>query len=103
VADSYKIGQERAADGTATLLRLTGELDITARDDVHAAILAALDAGDLVVDVGAVTFIDSEALGALIAGYNEARSRSTGFRVINATGLVARVLKVSGAFELFCP
>ena len=103
MTDSYKIGQERAADGTGTLLRITGELDITARDDVHTAIRAALDAGDVVVDLGAVTFIDSEALGALIDGYNDARSRSAGYRVTNANGVVDRVLRVSGALELFGP
>ena len=41
MADSYKIGQERAADGSATLLHLGGELDITAADDLRTAILAA--------------------------------------------------------------
>lgn len=101
MADSYKIGQERAADGTATLLRVTGELDITARDPLCGAILTALADGNVVVDLGAVTFIDSEALGALIDGYNEAQARSVGFGVTNARGLVARVLTVSGALDLF--
>jgi anti-anti-sigma factor len=101
VADSYKIGQERAADGTATLLHISGELDITARDDLGDAIRAALDAGNVVVDLGGVTFLDSEALGALIDGYNQAQARPAGYRVVNARGLVARVLQVSGAQELF--
>ncbi|WP_433300222.1 STAS domain-containing protein [Actinoplanes sp. CA-030573] len=101
MADSYKIGQERTADGSATLLCIRGELDITARDDLRDAILAALAHGDVVIDLGAVAFIDSEALGALIDGYNAARERPAGFRVVNARGLVARVLKVSGALELF--
>ncbi|GIF01470.1 STAS domain-containing protein [Paractinoplanes rishiriensis] len=101
MADSYKIGQERAADGTASLLRIDGELDITARDDLHDAIVAALGHGDVTVDLGGATFIDSEALGALIDGYNAAQAGSARFRVINAQGLVARVLEVSGALDLF--
>jgi anti-anti-sigma factor len=104
VADSYKIGQrDRAADGTVALLRLTGELDINARADVHDAIHESLDAGaaDIVVDLAAVTFIDSEALGALIDGYNACLARDVGFRVTNARGLVDRVLTISGAMELF--
>jgi anti-anti-sigma factor len=101
VADSYKIGQERAADGTATLLHISGELDITARDELRGTIVAALDGGDVVVDLAGVSFLDSEALGALIDGYNEAQRRSAGFRVINPRGLVARVLQVSGALALF--
>jgi anti-anti-sigma factor len=101
VADSYKIGQERAADGSATFLHISGELDITSRDEVYTAIAAALADGDVVVDLAGVTFLDSEALGALIDGYNAARAVPAGFRVVNARGLVARVLKVSGALELF--
>jgi anti-sigma B factor antagonist len=101
VADSYKIGQERAADGTATILRIDGELDITARDDLHEAVVAALRHGHVTVDLDGATFIDSEALGALIDGYNAAQAGSVRFRVINAHGLVARVLEVSGAIGLF--
>ncbi|XVU25991.1 STAS domain-containing protein [Actinoplanes sp. CA-054009] len=101
MADSYKIGQERTADGTATLLCVDGELDINARDDLRAAILGAVDRGDVVVDLGGTTFLDSEALGALIDGYNAATAGGTTFRVIKATGVVARVLGVSGAGELF--
>jgi anti-anti-sigma factor len=103
VTDSYKIGQERAADGRATVLTVSGELDISARDELLAEILAALDRGDVVVDLGEVSFLDSEALGALIEGYNAAQSRAAGFRVIQARGLVERVLTVSGALQLFGP
>ena len=102
MADSYTIGRERAADRAGTILRPTGELDINARDDLYDAILVTLSAGDdVVLDLADVTFLDSEALGALIDGYNEAGQRDAGFRVINARGLVARVLDVSGAQELF--
>jgi hypothetical protein len=34
------IGQDRAADVSATLMQLDGEVDITARDALRAAILA---------------------------------------------------------------
>ena len=93
MADSSQIG---------TVVRPDGELDINARDDLRATILDALAAsGSVVVDLGDVTFIDSEALGALIDGYNAATSSGAGFRVVNARGAVARVLNVSGAQELF--
>ena len=93
MADSYQIEQ---------VLRPGGELDINARDDLRAMIFDALAAaGRVVVDLGDVTFIDSEALGALIDGYNAAASTGAVFRVINARGAVARVLNVSGAQELF--
>jgi anti-sigma B factor antagonist len=84
------------------VLRPGGELDINARDDLRTTILDALvTSGRVVVDLGDVSFIDSEALGALIEGYNAATSTGAVFRVINARGAVARVLNVSGAQELF--
>ena len=102
MADSYEIGRETAADRKATILRPTGELDINARDDLYDAIDEALaSGGGLVLDLAGVTFLDSEALGAMIEGYNVAGACGATFRVINARGLVARVLDVSGAQELF--
>ena len=89
------------ADGAATILRISGELDINARDDLREALLPAIGGGDVVVDLHGVTFLDSGALGALIEGYNGARRSAAGLRVVNARGLVAWVLSVSGAAELF--
>ncbi|MCY1137574.1 STAS domain-containing protein [Actinoplanes sp. Pm04-4] len=102
MADSYQIGQDHTADPAATVLRPHGELDINSRDDLHAMIVDALGtAGRIVVDLADVTFLDSEALGALIDGYNATLAVGVGFRVVNAQAGVARVLNVSGAQELF--
>ena len=102
MADSYQIGQERAADRTATILRPSGELDINARDELRAAITDALAEHESVtVDLTDVSFIDSEALGALIDGYNAAVALNATYRVVGATGAVARVLTVSGSQALF--
>jgi anti-sigma B factor antagonist len=101
VADSYKIGGERAADGAATIVRISGELDINARDDLRDALLLALSDGDVIVDLDETSFLDSEALGALIDGFNASRALGAGFRVINSRDVVDRVLTVSGAKDLF--
>jgi anti-anti-sigma factor len=101
VANYYRIGPQRTADGAATVLSVEGELDINARDDLREAILEALATGGAVVDLAGVSFLDSEALGALIDGYNVAQRRRVSYRVVHATGLVERVLTVSGALELF--
>lgn len=101
MADSYRIGGERAADGAATIVRISGELDITARDDLREALLLALSDGDVIVDLDATSFIDSEALGALIDAFNASRTLGAGFRVINSHDVVDRVLTVSGAKDLF--
>jgi anti-anti-sigma factor len=101
VAESYKISEERTADDAAAILHVSGELDINARDDLRSALLSALADGDVTVDLDEVTFLDSEALGAMIEAYNASRTGRAGLRVVNARGVVARVLTVSGARELF--
>lgn len=88
-------GVERR-DG-AVVVSLTGELDLYNAEAVRAALLecCAEDPAVLVIDLEAVTFIDSTALGVLI----EARSRMSdrgGFRLA-APGLeTRRALEVSG-------
>ena len=81
----------------ATVIALTGELDLYNAEDVRASLLecCADEPAVLVVDMEQVTFIDSTALGVLI----EARSRLAdrgGFRLA-APGLeTRRALEVSG-------
>jgi anti-sigma B factor antagonist len=90
------------ADPVAGRLRVSGDLDINARADLQSAILSAVEGGhDVEVDLGAVTFLDSEGMAALIEGYNAATAAGTGFRVVHASGVVLQVLSVSGVLELF--
>ncbi len=95
-------GRESAVTGVnsrdgAVIVSLEGELDLYNAEDVRSALLdaCASEPKVLVVDLEAVRFIDSTALGVLI----EARSRMAdheGFRLA-APGLEARrALEVSG-------
>lgn len=102
VADDpyYSIALEAAQDGVA-VLRLAGDLDINARDELRDKALAAVSRGSGVVfDFEATTFLDSEAMGALIDGLNAARAAGVGVRAVNAQGMVHRVLDVSGVLEI---
>jgi anti-sigma B factor antagonist len=95
-------GRESAVAGVgrrdgAVVVSLAGELDLYNAEEVRTALLDTLADGPelLIVDLEAVTFIDSTALGVLI----EARSRMNdrgGFRLA-APGLeVRRALEISG-------
>ena len=84
-------------NGTALVVRLAGELDLYNADAVRAALLAAAERSPrrLVVDLEAVRFIDSTALGVLV----EARSKLADRRsfVLAAPGVeTRRALEVSG-------
>jgi anti-anti-sigma factor len=93
-----------AENGTPTsVVRLSGEFDMDARDALGAVIRQAVAdhrSRAVTIDLSAVTFLDSEALGALIDGWQVARNAGKGYRVVHATGLVRRVLQVAGIFDV---
>ena len=94
---SYQIVRE------AAVVRLSGDFDINARDEMRAALLEAVESGpaEVVVDFDEAVFLDSEAMGALIEGLNAGREAGVPLRIVNAHGLVHRVLDVSGVLALF--
>src|SRR5690348_15930640 len=82
-----------------TLLRLGGEFDLEAHQALRDALLPPIAAGqDVLVDFGAVTFLDSESLGALIEGFNAADAAGRRLRITGARGAVRRVLEVTGVW-----
>ena len=99
---SWELAAGAGDQSPTAVVRLTGELDLDARDELCRVIQQAV--GDrrsrvVTVDLSGVTFLDSEALGVLIDGWNAARRASKSFRVVNARGIVRRVLDVAGVFS----
>ncbi|MGA5305483.1 STAS domain-containing protein [Nucisporomicrobium flavum] len=98
IEPSYQITREAGA------VRLSGDLDINAREELRDVLVAAAQedgAGALVVDFDDTAFLDSEAMGALIEGFLAARAAGVKMSIVNAHGLVHRVLDVSGVLEMF--
>ena len=99
---SWELAAGTGDRSPTAVVRLTGELDLDARDELRQVIEQAL--GDrrsrvVTVDLDGVTFLDSEALGVLIEGWNTAQRASKSFRVVNARGIVRRVLDVAGVLS----
>ncbi|MEV4705526.1 STAS domain-containing protein [Actinoplanes sp. NPDC049316] len=94
---SYQITREAGA------VRLSGDLDINAREELRDVLVTAVreDGSGVVVDFGDTAFLDSEAMGALIEGLLAARSAGVKMSIVNARGLVHRVLDVSGVLDMF--
>ncbi|MEU4624000.1 STAS domain-containing protein [Actinoplanes sp. NPDC023801] len=108
MADDYFTIALEPVDGDATArVRLAGSFDIVAREDLCDALLglAGPDAGArrIAVDLHDVTFIDSEAINALIQGYLAADRAGIDFRLANARGIVDRVLRIVGLDHLLQP
>ncbi|MDI6102745.1 STAS domain-containing protein [Actinoplanes sp. NEAU-A12] len=95
------------ADGVVTSrVQLAGEFDIDSRDELAGRLLGIVEAdaaARIVVDLHQVTFIDSEAIGALIEGHLAADRAGIAFRLASADGVVKRVLTVVGLDYLFDP
>jgi anti-anti-sigma factor len=88
----------------AAVVRLAGDFDINARDELRDALLDAVQAAgpdEVVIDFDKAAFLDSEAMGALIEGLNAGREAGVPLRIVNAHGIVRRVLDVSGVLALF--
>jgi anti-sigma B factor antagonist len=98
------VNREFLADrrGDAVHVLLTGEIDVAAVPAVSRSLRRAFgaSAASVVVNLDAVTFIDSSGLGAIVAGYHEAVARHLGFSIgPPAVPAVARVLSATGLRE----
>ncbi len=95
--------ESRGTEGGDALLALAGELDLGHVEALWRAAGDALDgqATRLVIDVSAVTFIDSSILGALIRISRSADERSKGFVLRRPAPLVLRLLRITGLEERF--
>ena len=84
-------------------LALDGELDMAAAFRMeHEAdrLLARRGADRLVVDLAAVTFVDSAGLGALLAIRDRSRELGIEFALVNPSAPVRRMLELSGTSGL---
>jgi anti-sigma B factor antagonist len=84
--------------GDAVHVLLAGDLDMVAAPAVTRAIDRALavQTERIVVNLDAVTFLDSSGIHAIVNGYQDAVRVGTGFAVGPAAPDVARVLALTG-------
>ena len=94
------IGPLRMENGEV-LLHLAGELDLSYVDMLWEAAAGALNASPsrLVIDVSAVTFIDSSILGALVRINRAAKEQGASFSLRQPARVVSRLLHLSGLEE----
>ena len=98
-ADNLQI-RSAASDGGITLV-LSGELDLSTVSMFVEALDALLD-GDPVtieIDMSELSFIDSSGVGAYVTAYRRAQAKGSRLKVGERSGLVQRVLELSGVEE----
>jgi len=92
----------RQANGLP-VVTVSGDVDLANASELEPSILRALEAapGPIVVDLEALTFIDSSGLRALVSASREARSRGASLQLRNVPRHAQRVLDISGLADWF--
>ncbi|MEV4642113.1 STAS domain-containing protein [Actinoplanes sp. NPDC049548] len=102
--EHFRITRVMIDGGREVCLRLSGDLDGDARDELRQELFDAAhdnDAPLLVVDLHKTLFLDSEAIGALLDGLLRAQEAGKAAQIVNARGVVRTVLQVTGVLDLF--
>jgi anti-anti-sigma factor len=91
----------RMVSTTQVVVALAGELDVATRQIAYDACVAG-ESRDIVVDLGAVSFLDCSGYGALMAASAELRRRGGSLTLRNAQGEPARLLFLIGEGDVAC-
>ncbi|GAA1642401.1 STAS domain-containing protein [Actinoplanes couchii] len=89
--------------GTTCTVLLHGELDLAAADELRRLLDDHLDTAGtttVIADLSQVSFLDSGALGALVAVRNHAEDIGRHFALQSPTATVRRVLDTGGVYDL---
>jgi len=88
--------------GSAARVSAAGEIDSSTAPQLRERLDAVLDSGvaELVVDLGAVTFLDSAGLCVLAAAHRRAADQAVRLRVLASHRAVIRPLEITGLYNL---
>lgn len=86
-----------------TILRLQGRFDFNAHREFREAIATVLASptAPIMVDLGAVDYLDSSALGMLLMLRDKAKSASREVALTNCRGAVRQILDIANFGKLF--
>jgi anti-sigma B factor antagonist len=95
------LGARTSGGAARTVVALDGECDLAVREELTAALLTAVaGARVVIVDLAAVTFIDSTGVHGLVIAHHAALAAGGRLYVRNAAGPVATVLDLTGVGPL---
>ncbi len=89
----HRVEVERE-EGTVVVVGV-GELDAYAATDLSGAFVRTSSEDHLVVDLGAVSFLDSTALGVVVRAMREVDERRGSARIVLPTGPARRIFEIT--------
>jgi len=88
--------------GTYTVIELRGDVDLSCSPDARKQILQCLEAGEhLLVDLSAVSYIDSSGVASLVEGYQTAKKKNLRFGLIGVSNAAMAVLQLARLDRVF--
>jgi anti-sigma B factor antagonist len=99
-----RFGASMHVDSGRTVVRVTGDCDLAAREEMTLVLTAAVaQSPTVVVDLARVDFLDSSGINALLAGHRTARQYGRDLYVVNAQDTIAKVMEVTGIAGMLTP
>ena len=90
----HRVEVEREDDGTV-VVSAAGELDAYAAPDLSDAFAGVAGEDLLIVDLAAVSFLDSTALGIVVRALREVDERGGGARIVLPAGPARRIFEIT--------
>lgn len=100
MTDAIDIGT--AAQDGVLVVTVRGDLDLYTAPDLRAGMLAAIGDGaaSVVLDLRATSFMDSTALGVIIAAMKALRAQGGRLVLVNESRSISKTLAITGLDEL---
>jgi anti-sigma B factor antagonist len=93
---------EISDQGNVKVVAISGEVDLSTSPKVRDALLNSIFGGSgIVVDLSAVSYIDSSGVASLVEAFQNAKSRKLGFALANVGETPMRVLKLARLDQVF--
>ncbi len=93
---------EHSTDGRFQIVSVGGEVDLSWSSQIRRAVLDSLRNGDYtLVDLSAVTYIDSSGIAALVEGLQSAKRDEKGFALTSVSEPVMAVLCLARLDQVF--
>ncbi len=94
---------DEPVDASTHLVVVTGEIDLFTAPELKARLTAAIDEGTsrVIVDLSAVTFIDSSSLGVLIGAHKQLKLSGGGLVIVCDDRTIMNTFKITGLDGVF--
>jgi anti-sigma B factor antagonist len=94
---------EAGKRGDTDVLTLRGEIDVYTAPRLRQAIIDLVEAGAtrIVVDMGAVDFLDSTGLGVLVGGLKRVKVRDGELSIVTSQDKILKIFDITGLNKVF--